>query len=173
MNQPTLKPRGPMGVKVRERPPHSGKWWIFTDWKGKRSARFIPQGERAAEEVAKRIAEKLHLIDANRHHGVTVSIRELVLGQPDPPGSVASIPTGPVFGPYAEAWLDGCEARGLKHTTHRAYKVILETHLKPAFGDKQLSEIDRKAVREFAMVKRDTVLKRKTVTNPERGVVAK
>ena len=77
MNRITIEPRGSMGVKVRERPPNSGKWWIFTDWKGKRSARFIPQGKRAAEEVAKRIAEKLNLIESNRQNGVSFSMREL------------------------------------------------------------------------------------------------
>ena len=81
MNSVTRNFRGRMAVKVRERPPDSGKWWIFTDWKGKRRARFIPQGKRAAEEVAKRIAEKLHLIEANREQGVSFSFRELVLGQ--------------------------------------------------------------------------------------------
>ena len=50
-----------MAVKVRERPPGSGRWWIYTDWKGKRSARFIPQGKRAAEEAASKIATRLDL----------------------------------------------------------------------------------------------------------------
>ena len=160
MNRGTIKPRGSMGVKVRERPSNSGKWRIFTDWKGKRSARFIPQGKRAAEEVARRIAEKLSLIETNCHHGIKFSFRELVLGQPDAPE--ASIDTGPLFGPYAESWVEGCDARGLKHTTHRAYKMILETHLKPAFGHKHLIEIDRKAVRAFALEKRDTLITRTT-----------
>ncbi|HEV8329488.1 MAG TPA: tyrosine-type recombinase/integrase [Nitrospiraceae bacterium] len=162
-----------MAVKVRERPPGSGRWWVFTDWKNKRSARFIAQGKRAAEEVAKRICEKLDLVETNRRNGVSFSFRELVLGQPDPPAPSVPPPTGPLFGPYAESWLEGCEARGLKHTTHRAYKVILETHLTPTFGEKHLSEIDRKAVREFAMVKRDTVIKRKTDKEPEPGILAK
>jgi hypothetical protein len=92
-----------MAVKVRERPPGSGKWWVFTDWKGKRTARFIPQGKRAAEEVAKRIAEKLDLIETNQRNGVSFSFRELVLGRPDPPMSATPPPTGPIFGPYADS----------------------------------------------------------------------
>jgi integrase len=162
-----------MAVKVRERPPGSGKWWVFTDWKNKRSARFIPQGKRAAEDVAKRIAEKLNLIETNQRNGVHVSIRELVLGRPDPPVLVATAPTGPLFGPYADRWLDGCEARNLKHTTHRAYKVILETHLKPVFGEKHLSEIDRKMVRDFATKKRDSIVSRRYEKPPEPGSPAK
>jgi integrase len=162
-----------MAVKVRERPAGSGRWWVFVDRRNQRLARFIPQGKRAAEQVAKRIAEKMALIDANQRNGVVFSLREMVLGQPDPPAPVVPPPTGPVFGPYAEAWLEGCDARGLKHTTHRAYKVILETHLKPVFGEKHLSEIDRKAVRAFAMMKRDTVITRKTDKEPEPGMPAK
>lgn len=162
-----------MAVKVRERPPGSGKWWVFTDWKGKRRARFIPQGKRAAEEVAKRITEKLDLIQANQRNGVTFSFRELVLGQPDPPVPSAPPPSGPLFGPYAESWLDGCEARGLKPSTYRAYKVILESHLKPAFAERHLSEIDRKTVREFAITKRESIIRRKTDKEPEAGVPVK
>ena len=162
-----------MAVKVRERPPGSGRWWVFIDRRNQRIARFIPQGKRAAEQVAKRIAEKMALIDANQRNGVVFSLREMVLGRPDPPAPVVSSPTGPVFGPYADAWLAGCEARGLKHTTERAYKVILETHLRPAFGEKHLSEIDRKAVRGFAMGKRETFIKRKTDKDPEPGALVK
>ena len=162
-----------MAVKVRERPSGSGRWWVFVDRRNQRIARFIPQGKRAADEVAKRIAEKMALIDANQRNGVVFSLREMVLGRPDPSASVAPLPTGPVFGPYAESWLEGSEARGLKHTTHRAYKVILDTHLKPVFGTKHLSEIDRKAVREFAILKRETFIKRKTDKEPAPGVPIK
>lgn len=88
-----------MAVKVRERPAKSGRWWVFTDWKGKRSARFIPQGKRAAEEVAKRITEKLDLVETNQRNGVSFSFRELVLGRPDLPAPVMPTDTGPLFGP--------------------------------------------------------------------------
>lgn len=77
------------------------------------------------------------------------------------------------IGLYAESWLEGCEARGLKHTTYRAYKVILGKYLKPAFGDKYLSEIDRKIVREFAMTKRETVIRRNTGKKPEPRIPSK
>jgi len=97
----------------------------------------------------------------------------LVLGRPDPPAPLAPLPTGPVFGPYAETWLEGCDARGLKHTTHRAYKVILVNHLLPAFGEKHLSEIDRRTVREFARLKRETIIKKQNEKEPELGALAK
>jgi len=63
-------------------------------------------------------------------------------------------PEGPLFRVYAGAWLAGCEARGLKHTTYRSYAVILKIHLLPAFGDLPLRQIDRKAVRALALAKR-------------------
>jgi len=50
------------------------------------------------------------------------------------PSAVTSLPTGSLFESYSDSWLKSCEARGLKHTTSRTYKVILETHLKPASG---------------------------------------
>lgn len=147
-----------MAVKVRERPVGSGKWWIFTDWKGKRLARYIPQGKHAAEEIARRITEKLELIQANRRHGISFSLREVVLGRPDVPAPATPIPTTPLFPSYADSWLEGCKVRGLKHTTYRAYKVILDTHLKPAFGTKHLSEIDRKTVRQFAHAAKESLI---------------
>lgn len=53
-------------------------------------------------------------------------------------------------------------AAGLKPSTYRSYKVILQTHLKPAFANKHLAEIDRKAVREFAKAKRESIIKKTT-----------
>ena len=140
-----------MAVKVRERPPGSGKWWIYTDWKGKRSARLIPKGKRAAEQVAAKITEKLALLEANERAGFPVSLRSLVLEKPEAATPVEEVPKGPLFKDYATQWLDTCEARGLKHSTYQAYKFIVEKHLKPGFGELALSEIDRKRVKDFAL----------------------
>lgn len=143
-----------MAVKVRERPPGSGKWWVFTDYRGKRSARLIPQGKRVAEQVAAKITEKLGLLDANRKNGITVSLRQLVLDRPDAIKPEPSTPTGPTLKEYAESWLANGEARGLKHTTCRSYTGILTVHLCPAFGVLPLSQIDRKMVKALALEKR-------------------
>jgi hypothetical protein len=145
-----------MAVKVRERPPGSGKWWVYTDYQGKRSARFIPQGKRTAEKIAAKITERLGLLDANRKNGLTVSLHQVVLDQPEPIVPEPVQPAGPTFKQYAEAWLDQCDARGLKHTTYRSYKGILTTHLYPAFGTLALSQIDRKMVKAFALDKQDS-----------------
>jgi integrase len=143
-----------MAVKVKERPPGSGKWWVFTDYKGKRCARFIPQGKRKADEIASKITEKLGILDAAQDNGITLSLRQVVLDDPNRVVKEPSATEGPLFKDYAGTWLDGCEARGLKHTTYRSYKGILGIHLLPAFGDLSLSQIDRKAVKALALEKR-------------------
>jgi len=143
-----------MAVKVRERPAGSGKWWIYTDFRGKRTARYIPQGKRAAEKVASEIAAKLDLIKQTERHGLTVSPREVITGRKDlSPVKTAPAVIGPLFSDYAAQWLDACEARGLKASTYRSYKTILSVHLLPAFGPLHLSEIDRRAVKLFVQTK--------------------
>jgi integrase len=42
-----------MGVKIREKPPESGIWWIFVDHQGKRKAKKIGKDKKLAQEVAK------------------------------------------------------------------------------------------------------------------------
>jgi integrase len=152
-----------MAVKVRERPSGSGKWWVFTDWKGKRSARLIPQGKRTADQIAAKITEKLALLEANERNGFPISLRSLVFDktQTNAPKEPAS--KVPLFKDYATHWLETCEARGLKHTTYQAYKFIVDGHLKPCFGELPLSEIDRKGVKEFALERRKVGVAPRTI----------
>jgi integrase len=75
-----------MGVKVRERPPGSGIWWIYIDHQGKRKAKKIGKEKRLAVEAAKKIEAKLTLGD---------------LGIADNKTRV------PSFREYAETWLHG------------------------------------------------------------------
>ena len=143
-----------MAVKVRERPTGSGKWWIYTDFRGKRTARYIPQGKRVAEKVASQIAAKLDLIKQTERHGLTVSPREVITGRKDlSPVKATPAVIGPLFSEYAAQWLNACEARGLKASTYRSYKTILNNHLLPAFGPLHLSEVDRRAVKLFVQTK--------------------
>lgn len=49
-----------MGVKVKERPPKSGVWWIFINHNGKRKSKRV--GDRKlAEEAAAKIRARLVL----------------------------------------------------------------------------------------------------------------
>src|SRR3569832_1600898 len=122
-----------MAVKIRERPAGSGKWWIYTDFKGKRSARYIPQGKREAERVAGKITEKLEILKTAEKKGIILSLKQVVL---DDPNRVVEepAPKGPTLKTYAERWLKEIEAKGLKHTTRRSYQGILEVHLFPEIG---------------------------------------
>ena len=48
-----------MGVKLRQRPPGSGVWWIFIDYRGKRRARKLGTNEKDARETAAKIEAQL------------------------------------------------------------------------------------------------------------------
>lgn len=68
------------------------------------------------------------------------------------------------FASFADAWLDEYpEARGLKHSTRRGYEIILDRHLKPAFGQLKLSEVDVEEVERFVVAKRGGGLSPATV----------
>ena len=142
-----------MGVRVRERPIGSGKWWIFINFQGTRTAHYVTQGKRVADKMAAEIAIKLELYKQTEKHGLTVSPREVIFGKPDS-RSIPAVPcAGPLFKDYATQWLEGCRVRGLKGSTRRAYATIMAVHLIPAFGDLHLSQIDRKAVKAFVQRK--------------------
>jgi integrase len=74
-----------MGVKIREKPPKSGAWWVFIDHQGKRKAKKIGKDRKLAQEVARKIEAKLALGD--------VGVME----------EQAKIPT---FREYAGGWLN-------------------------------------------------------------------
>ena len=142
-----------MGVRVRERPAGSGKWWIYTNFRGKRTARYVAQGKRAADRMAAEIATKLELIKQTEKHGLTASAREVITGKMDSRPSQSTHLEEPLFEDYATQWLEVCRVRGLKGSTRRAYSTIMEVHLVPAFGHLYLSQIDRKAVKAFVYQK--------------------
>jgi len=139
-----------MAVKVRERPPGSGKWWVFVDYQGKRCAHLIPQGKRAAERAAAVLNEKLGLLRAANEQGIPLSVWSLATNGHAPEPALS----GPTLKEYSKTFLEGCEARGLKYTTRRSYDGVLNTHLLPAFGTTPLGHIDRRAVKALALAKR-------------------
>lgn len=55
------------------------------------------------------------------------------------------------FGAYASAWIDGRQVAGrpIKERTREHYQAILDDHLVPAFGSRQLAAISPKDVREW------------------------
>src|SRR5262245_2776150 len=52
--------RAKMGVKVREKQKNSGAWWVFINYKGKRTSRQIGT-KRAADKVKEQIEARLKL----------------------------------------------------------------------------------------------------------------
>lgn len=117
-----------MGVKIREKPPKSGIWWVFIDHEGKRKAKKIGKDRKLAQEVAKKIEAKLALGD--------VGVME----------ERTKIPT---FREYADEWVNTYGVTSLKYSTLESYRNELRNHLLPAFGVKGLNKISRSDVKQF------------------------
>ena len=131
-----------MGVKIREKPPKSGAWWVFIDHQGKRKAKKIGKDRKLAQEVARKMEAKLALGD--------VGVME----------EQAKIPT---FREYAGGWLNTYGVTSLKYSTLESYRNELRNHLMPAFGVKGLNEISRSDVKRFLYEKQKEGLAPATV----------
>jgi len=115
-----------MGVKVREKPPGSGIYWIFINHQGKRKSKKIGMDEKIANEVAEKIKAKL------------------VLGELD----IEKIEhPSPIFKDYAELWLS--LPHDWKEATRDSYKHNLKKHVYPALGKHRIDEIKRKDLKAF------------------------
>ena len=73
-----------MGVKIREKRPGSGEFWVFVSYQGKRTSRKV--GDRgAAEQVARQIQARLTLgKDALGTFSVSVRLPFLEPKNPNP-----------------------------------------------------------------------------------------
>lgn len=83
-----------MGVKVREKHPGSGVWWIYIDHQGKRKSKKIGRDKKLAIEAAKKIEARLTLGDIGIIDGEAVpvpTLREYVYGWKDEEGGQALI----------------------------------------------------------------------------------
>jgi len=118
-----------MGVKVREKHPGSGVWWIYIDHQGKRKSKKIGRDKKLAVEAAKKIEAKLTLGDI----GVAEDER----------------PRVPTFKEYANQWLESYGATAIKYSTLESYKNELRNHILPVFGSKALDEITRADVKRY------------------------
>ena len=70
-------------------------------------------------------------------------------------------PPLPTFREYAEEWLKLYKEGKLKPTTMGDYRMVLNAHLYPAWGDKRLDEITTRGIQEFLNSKKDKA--RKTI----------
>src|SRR5262249_4714769 len=113
-----------MGVKVRERP---GKgWYVLTDWKGQRRAKFFGKNKTLAKEFAGKLEAKLKLGSA----GIAQK-------------------AGVKFEAYKETWLERIR-HTRKHSTYDGYKKLMENDIEPVLKGLDLENISREKVKALA-----------------------
>lgn len=128
-----------MGVKVREKPPGSGVWWIFIDHQGQRKAKKVGRDKRLAMEAAKKIEAKLTLGDVGfvaPDDDRVPTFREYGHGWKDDDGSHLG-------------WFDKVAHLSLKNSTRTWYGLVLKAHLIPQFATSRLSEITPRMISDF------------------------
>ncbi len=115
-----------MGVKVREKPPESGIFWVFINHNSRRKSKKIGMDECLANEVAEKIKAKLVLgeLDIEKIEGPC-----------------------PVFKECSELWLS--LPHDWKESTRTSYKHNLNKHVYPVFGKQRIDEIKRKDLKAF------------------------
>lgn len=118
-----------MGVTIREKPPGSGKWWIFISHHGKRRSKKV--GSRAR---ALKVAEDTRHLLAQGDLGILKQ----------PPGAVQT------FYEYAREWLDRYIAPPMRQPgTFRRYSTLLEQHIKPVIGHIPITDLTRSHCRDM------------------------
>ncbi|MCK5486149.1 MAG: site-specific integrase [Desulfobacterales bacterium] len=116
-----------MGVKVREKPPGSGIFWVFINHQSKRKSKKIGMDEKLANEVAEKIKAKL------------------VLGELD----IEKIEEPcPIFKDYCELWLEGYIKPTKRRTTYQRYSSLLKKYIGPQIGKMSIDKITRGHVRD-------------------------
>lgn len=121
-----------MGVSIRRLPQRGNDYYIFIRANGHRSARRIGPDKKEAEAIAAEVRRDLIL----GKHVVTTKPRK----------SADSIR----LSTYFEQWLNGYAKLNCKTSTYTGYLLAWTRYIKPAFGNKTLSEIDRPMVRALA-----------------------
>jgi integrase len=116
-----------MGVKVREKPPGSGIFWVFINHNSRRKSKKIGNDEKIANGVAEKIKAKLVL-------------GELEVEKINDPS--------PTFKEYAELWLS-LPHEDWKESTQMNYEFNLVRHVYPVFGKTPVDQIKRKDFKAF------------------------
>ena len=121
-----------MGVRVRQKKKGRGNpWWVFITHNGKRTSRQV--GDKAAAElVASKIRAKLQLGDF---------------------GFEENKKQTPLFKDFAQGFMDTYSAMNHKESTQDSYRDVLRLHINPVFGDRRLTEIERKDIKQFIISK--------------------
>jgi integrase len=115
-----------MGVTVRKK---SNQWYVFVNHNGHRKAKCVGSSRSAAEQVKRMLEAKLALGDL---------------------GFMAEADNNvPTFATYSDSWLKEHAAIQCKPSTQRSYEQLLRLHVTPRFGEKKLTDIRRKTIKEF------------------------
>ena len=114
-----------MGVKLRERPEKG--WYVLTDWKGQRKAKFFGENKKLAKAFAAKLESRLKWAEQ--------SGEPLCLSRPD-----RGMPT--VKG-LLEEWLQVHALPNCKPSTYRGYKRAVGKYLVPAFGQAPMHALRR------------------------------
>lgn len=120
-----------MGVKVREKPPGSGVFWVFISHSGKRKSKKIGD-KKLAQEVAEKIKARLVLgeLDIEKPEKPTApTFKGYVYGRADSPG-----------------WFKTFAELSLKNSTKISYDQIIKNHLIPTLGNNRIDEIDSRMI---------------------------
>lgn len=119
-----------MAVKVREKQPGSGIWWIFIDHQGQRKAKKIGKNKKLALKVAEQIQAKLTLGEFR----IDPEEKEI-----------------PTFKAYAERWLELYVKPLRRQSTYERYQQILQRRVFPKIGQMSLDTINRGDIRTLLM----------------------
>lgn len=144
-----------MGVKVREKPPNSGIWWVFIDHQGRRKAKKVGKDKKLAQDVAKKIEAKITLGDVgliDQQENNTPTLRQYVYGWKDEER------THP-------GWFEKQAQLALKRSTWKNYHTLLKVHILPELGEHRLNQISSRSTADFLVSKLRQGLRSKTVKN--------
>jgi integrase len=115
-----------MGVTIRKK---NSRWYVFVNHNGHRKAKCVGSSRSAAEQVKRMLEAKLALGDLGFMSGSDDDV--------------------PTFATYSDRWLKEHAALQCKPSTRRNYEQLLRLHITPRFGEKKLTDIHRKTIKEF------------------------
>src|SRR5262249_54592162 len=117
-----------MGVKVREKDKDSGVYWVFINYKGKRTSRQI-----GTFKAANRVKEQIEA--------------RLKLGQDALPEQQKPVPTLQAY--YDDVFKPVYIESAVASSTANNYKTNFKNHILPAFGSLRLNGVTDEKVEEF------------------------
>jgi integrase len=125
-----------MGVRVREKIPGSGVWWVFVSHNRRRKSRKI-----GTEKNARKFAEMLQA--------------KIILGKE----IAEEKPILPTIGMFYERFKKTYLKTAVRESTAGSYEGNFQNHILPALGPLRLDEVTRSKIKEFvaSLVSREVI----------------